>query len=167
MSERWLPVVDYEGLYEVSDLGRVRSLDRTETINNRWGPMTRVKKGRVLSPGRRRGYMTVDLRAPGERPRHHLVHRLVARAFLGPHSDGKGLVLHRNDDPSDNRVSNLRWGNASDNSRDAVRNGVHGQGRKTHCRQGHEYTDANTLYRPNGYRRCRECTRAWNRKAAL
>lgn len=110
MSETWLPVVGYEGFYEVSDHGRVRSLDRVEQINNRWGPMTRVKKGKVLTPGSRRGYLNVDLRAPGERPRHHLVHRLVARAFLGPHPDGKGLVLHRDDDPADNRVGNLRWG---------------------------------------------------------
>ncbi|WP_375283172.1 HNH endonuclease signature motif containing protein [Sphingobium yanoikuyae] len=56
--------------------------------------------------------------------RLHLVHRLVCRAIHGPAPAGKALVLHYNDIKDDNRAENLRWGNASENMADAVRNGI-------------------------------------------
>ena len=158
--ETWKPVVGFEGFYEVSSLGRVRSLDRVEKIRNRWGDMARVKRGKILTPGIRRTYLTVDLRAPGRPMRHYLVHRLVLEAFVGPAPEGKPLALHWNDVPTDNRLENLRWGDEADNAVDAVRNGGHWNASKDRCPRGHEYAR-----RPdNGHRRCRSCERAAMRK---
>lgn len=79
MEESWKPVVGYEGLYEVSDLGRVRSLDRVVKgkRNSKW-----ERKGRILQQvNRGNGYYAVCLHKSGTQKMHH-VHRLVAVAFI-------------------------------------------------------------------------------------
>ena len=85
MNELWQPVVGYEDLYEVSNLGRVRSVDRYIERMNRWGTMNRaLLKGRILRPGRsvcKR--LQVNL-SKNNVPWMVAVHRLVSRAFLGP-----------------------------------------------------------------------------------
>jgi len=70
-------------------------------------------------------------------------------------------VCHNDGDPHNNRVSNLRWGTASENALDAVRHGTHPEARKTHCRRNHPYDEYNTVHRPYAphKRRCRECDR--------
>jgi hypothetical protein len=80
---------------------------------------------------------------------------------VGPRPEGlEGC--HWNDDPTDNRVDNLRWGTRSANVLDSVRNGTHHMARRTHCPQGHAYTPENTyLYPPDGRRACRECRRIY------
>jgi len=96
--ERWLPVVGYEGLYEVSDLGRVRSLRPP-----RGRP--RVAKGGRTS----RGYLAASLSDPRKRkatPRP--VHHLVLEAFVGPCPRG-WLCYHRDGDIANNRLDNLYW----------------------------------------------------------
>jgi hypothetical protein len=142
--EVWLPVVGYEGYYEVSDLGRVRSLRRRgteETIMS-----TRVEP--------HRGYSAIDLRRNNRRKRF-FVHRLVAEAFLGPKPPGM-QTRHLNDMKGDNRLLNLEYGTPSENQMDAVANGVHGQSSKTQCPSGHEYNAENTRLR-GGHRHCRRC----------
>lgn len=161
-SEQWRPVVGYEGLYEVSDHGRVRSLDRT--IQHPLG-MKRLK-GRLMRPSlNRMGYPTVGLsRSGGLRLRR--VHQLVAEAFIGPRPQGQ-MVRHYNDIKTDNHVSNLRYGTYSDNLYDRVRNGNHYNAEKTHCANGHKFTPENTLPRAGrGGRKCRTCTRAEDRAHA-
>lgn len=124
--ENWLPVVGSKGLYEVSDLGRVRSLDRVQTYQR-----LDQYSGRVLTIERhRRGVML----RPGEKPSGHVsvvlgrrlgskdVHFLVLTAFAGPCPVGMEC-LHDNDIASDNRLANLRWGTRSENVLDAIRNG--------------------------------------------
>lgn len=154
--ERWLPVVDWEGLYEVSDRGRVRSVDRT--VPGRWG-LTRLR-GRLLTPSmdgsRKRPHVQLCRCGTVE---HHQVQDLVARAFIGPRTEGHQLC-HWNDISTDNRLSNLRYGTPSDNAYDKVRNGRHNEANKTHCKRGHEFTPENTYIQPstNG-RRCLECKR--------
>ena len=160
--ERWLPVPGWEGLYEGSNRGRVRSLDRV--VERSDGVSQRVRARELKQIRQRSGYMRVTLYGPdggvGVR-----VHRLVALAFLGDPGPGR-QVCHWNDVPDDNRVENLRWGTAADNRRDEVRNGRHANARKTRCPAGHEYTPANTYWarRGNGktFRQCRACRR--NRK---
>lgn len=155
MTEEWLPVVGWEGLYEVSETGRVRSLDRV--VNSRWGK-TRVVPGRELSP-----YMDVDrypvftLAIRGKR-KNRKASRLVAEAFI-PNPDGFRNVLHNDDVKTNNVVTNLRWGTLAENVADSIRNGTHGRASKTHCRRGHEYTLENTRYRPDrpDSRICRKC----------
>lgn len=163
MSERWLPVVGFEGLYEVSDLGHVRSLDRlilrpdarrTKSQFRRGAPMTRF-------PHSQQGHLQVHLSKDG-RGRALSVHVLVLEAFVGPRPVGL-CGLHANDIPTDNRLSNLRWGSISENGYDAVRNGRHPNSRKTHCKHGHEYTPENTGRTGRGTRFCRTCSRGYER----
>lgn len=123
--ERWLPVSGFEGLYEVSDRGRVRSLDRVlpyerrDQYSGRALLIERRRKGQLLRPGRQSdGHVSVSL----GRGHSVNVHILVLQTFVGPCPDGHE-ALHWNDVPDDNRLSNLRWGTRSDNLLDAVRNG--------------------------------------------
>ena len=156
-SSEWLPVVGYEGLYEVSVLGRVRSVDRV--VNGRWGD--RRMGGVVLSPGGS-SRPHVQLCRDGEK-KYVKVSKLVAEAFLGKRP-ADNVLRHLNDDPFDNRLVNLVYGTYSDNAYDSVRNGRHHEANKTRCRYGHEFTPENTYIQPStGGRRCRICKRenAW------
>lgn len=166
MTEQWLPVIGYEGLYEVSSTGRVRSLDREV---NHWRGGKRLVKGRELAAfegnkKRERGYLRVGLYKRAQLRSHH-VHTLVLEAFVGPRPDGM-VCCHRNGVSTDNRLENLRWDTISANALDDVRNGVHPTGSKTHCKRGHEFTTENTILRgPNKvYRACRECANASRRR---
>lgn len=119
--EIWKAVPGFEGLYEVSNLGCVRSLDR-EVICE--GPIkgryVSVKKGRVLRPGPSNfGHMSVVLGRKNTR----MVHELVLRAFVGEPLKGQEC-RHLNGCPSDNRLENLAWGTRSENIRDAVAHGT-------------------------------------------
>lgn len=109
--EIWAPVPGYEDLYEVSDRGRVRGLDRlVERSDGRKIP----HKGRVLKPAHRgRGYLHVVLCRDGVQL-GKTVHSLVAGAFLGPRPDGFD-ILHLDGNMENNDLSNLRYGTRSDN----------------------------------------------------
>ena len=151
--ERWLPVPGWEGLYEVSDQGRVRSVDRWISYPN---GSRRLHFGQLLVPqtAKRTEHVTVSL-ARNSRITRRSVHLLVMLAFVGPRPDGMD-VCHDNGDPADNRLSNLRYGTHSENMYDAVRHGTHYESRRTHCPQKHLYDEANTrLYQ--GRRYCRAC----------
>ena len=164
--EQWLPVVGYEGLYEVSDHGRVRSCDRV--VGRGSGSYT--LPGRVLMQrSDRTGRPLLDLMKAGKR-RTIKVQRMVLEAFVGPRSEGLECC-HYNDIPTDNRLSNLRWDTSTANHLDAVRNGVHPMARKTHCKHGHPFTAENTLTNGAGARECRTCKRErwwqWHQKREI
>ena len=162
-NETWRPILGFEGLYEVSDRGRVRSLDR---LVKRSSSSTRIEKGRIIRPGfgARSGHKSVNLSRDGKKVTRK-VHHLVLEAFVGPAPDG-AQGLHWDDDPANNHLSNLRWGTFSDNAFDKVRNGRHHQTRKTHCPQGHEYNAENTYVIPSRptARYCRACAQERKRK---
>lgn len=106
--EIWRPVQGYEGFYEVSSLGRVRSLDRTITAMGKYGQYgERTYKGKILKPYDSEGYWNVDLIVSGKRTRAG-IHRLMAKAFI-PNPDNLPLVNHINENRKDNRVENLEW----------------------------------------------------------
>lgn len=158
MTEKWLPVYGYENLYEVSDKGRVRSLDRVV----RCGPGTRVVKGQnmtlmKLTSGRHWCAQLSDGRGNN---RKILVHHLVLEAFVCPRPDGM-VGCHNNDDADDNTLENLRWDSQSQNMFDAVRNGRNVNANKTHCPQGHLLVPS--PWEP-GRRYCQECRKYVSRR---
>lgn len=103
--ESWKPVPGYEAKYQVSDLGRVRSI-------NHWDGR-RTVRGKTLAPGKSAsGHMSVAI---GRRNTKQ-VHALVMLAFVGPKPQGLE-VLHLNHTPSDNRLCNLKYGTRSENLR--------------------------------------------------
>lgn len=107
--ESWKPIAGYEGLYEVSDHGRVRSLDHTRTFSNRWGGTNSATvKGRILKPQpQRTGYLHVGLCKDGV-VKYERVHRLVATAFLD-NPGGLPEVNHKDEDKANNGANNLEW----------------------------------------------------------
>ena len=156
--EKWKDVVGYGGLYEVSNQGHVRSLDR-ESIDS--SGRKRSTKGRMLKGSKREsGYRHVIL-YQGDSRKTKLVHRLVLEAFVGPAPKGMAC-RHLNGDPTDNRLENLAWGTTSTNNRDMVTHGTHRQSRKTHCPRGHKLDHPNLV--PSslkiGQRACLACMRA-------
>ncbi|WP_168436327.1 HNH endonuclease [Microbacterium sp. K5D] len=147
--ETWKAVVGHEGIYEVSDQGRVKRI----------APGSGTHPGRILSPMvDYKGYLYVRIGG-----RMNRIHRLVAAAFFGP-SDM--LVRHLDGNPLNNSVSNVRYGTPLENSADRIEHGRHrrnGRLERTQCRYGHEYTPDNTIIRrqvgKRPYRGCRECRR--------
>jgi hypothetical protein len=155
--ERWAWVPDYEGLYRVSDRGCVWSMPRATT---RGGPLKQTPNGL--------GYIFLTLTKNGKQ-RLHPVHRLVLAAFAGPCPEGQE-ARHLDGDASNNRWApgneaetmaaggNLMWGTHTENIADKRRHGTVWQLNVTHCPQGHEYTEENTLVH-NGRRICLICKR--------
>lgn len=124
MTELWKPVVGFEGSYEVSDQGRVRSLDRPVAVVGRWGTdETRTYKGRLLKQNRAgtAKYNAVALADRG-RVKTFLVHHLVLNSFVGPANGREGR--HLNCDNYDNRLANLTWGTKRENREDSRREGT-------------------------------------------
>lgn len=155
MDEQWRPVLGYEGYYEVSDFGRVRSLDRI-------GAQGRRYQGTILAQMRgRTGYRQVNLHCSGQVT--HLVHRLVLLAFAGPAPEGME-VRHRNGDRADNTLANLAWGTHLENMRDQREHGTHKNSVKTHCPAGHPYAGDNLKIEKSGTRRCTVCRRESSRR---
>lgn len=123
--ETWKDIPGYEGYYQVSDRGRVQSLPRTVTRDGR--PYRRLP-GRALRPqSQNSGHLHVSLCKGGRKLCR--VHRLVLEAFVGPCPPG-GECLHRNGNPADNRLENLRWGTHRENQDDMARHGTSCQGER-------------------------------------
>src|SRR6266576_797367 len=105
MNETWRAVIGYEGLYEVSDLGRVRSLP----TNDRWR-----RNGRILNQATHpNGYKQVGLSNAFRRKRTWTVHHLVLTAFIGPRPVGLES-RHLDGNPGNNTPGNLAWGTRSE-----------------------------------------------------
>ncbi|MGH8235483.1 MAG: HNH endonuclease [Steroidobacteraceae bacterium] len=124
--ERWLPVVGYEGLYEVSSEGPVRGLDRL--IGHPKGGM-RLWRGKLLKATvRPDGYREVSLCRDGVRT-VRTAHSVVAEAFHGP-CPPRHEVAHDNGRRGDNRASNLLWKTRKDNHADKIRHGTTNRGER-------------------------------------
>lgn len=92
--EIWKDIEGYEGLYQVSNYGRVKSLNK--------------RKGRILKPAKDKGgYLRVALHKQGTQ-KHYKIHRLVAQAFI-PNPQNLPQVNHKDENPTNNTVQNLEW----------------------------------------------------------
>ena len=160
-TEIWKPLPEWEGFYEISSHGQIRSVDRTLPDGRRY-------RGKMLSPySLPSGYRKVNLARDGKRfPKY--MHRLVLETFHGPCPEGME-TRHLNGDRSDNRVENLKWGTPTENNLDIVAHGRHNEARKTHCPQGHPLSTVNLVARKG--RKCLSCSRAhalvWRRPEFL
>lgn len=156
-SEQWLPVVGWEGYYEVSDHGRVRSVDRKSVFRD---GRTMFLKGRVLrTVATPYGHLSVGLKRNGTR-KTAKVHRLVLEAFVGPAPEGMECC-HNNGDAADNRLGNLRWDSSSANKWDIIKHGRSAHKNKTHCKFGHPLDAPNLIasQAKMGRRACLACSR--------
>lgn len=109
MTEKWKQIESFDGVYEVSDSGRVRSFKRPS------------RQGAILSQGWKGNlkYKVVVLSKKGAKT-HLKIHRLVLETFIGPCPNGME-ACHNNGINTDNRLSNLRWDTHSENLRDKKR----------------------------------------------
>lgn len=120
MEEIWKDIEGYEGFYQVSNLGQIKSLDRYIKCKN---GAERYMKGRILNHTvnkKRRGYCEISLHMNGKEKRYK-VHRLVALAFL-PNPYNKPEVNHKDEDKENNRVDNLEWVTSKENANHGSRN---------------------------------------------
>jgi NUMOD4 motif. len=153
----WLPVLGFEGRYEVSDKGEVASLP-TPTWNRR----SIIAQVRNVARG---GYWYVTLHRDGKQFSRK-VHQIVCEAFHGSRPDG-AVTRHLDGNPTNNVPSNLAWGTYTQNQLDTVAHGRHHNASKTHCIHGHPLSGENLGINKNrGGRFCRECARRAKRKYA-
>lgn len=160
MLETWKSVVDFEGLYDVSSVGRVRSLDHytVDTLQRK-----RLFRGQLLNtwPADDNKHLIVTLTKAGRHYRF-FVHVLVATTFIGPcppgfeccHDDGNGL---------NNWIGNLRWDTRSNNNYDRARHGTDWARNKTTCPLNHLLQHPNLIkwhWEKRGIRGCLACSRA-------
>lgn len=162
-TDRWRPVPEWEGAYEVSDQGRVRSMPRWAWSSRGKGHWFKAG-GIVLSPGIVSGYARVVLQRD-KAIKNVSIHRLVLLAFVGPCPAGME-ACHHDDDRLNNVLTNLRWDTKPANCADRTRNGGSPNALKTHCPKGHPYSPENTVL-DHGSRRCRTCRRLhWKKESA-
>ena len=144
---QWMPVVGFEGVYEVSDVGEVK---RTST-------------GKIMSPWMSHdGYPMVTMNSSG-RKKHTKISRAVGEAFLDEPDNPRAVwVLHTNGDRKNNRVRNLRWGTPQDNTDDMMRQGNNWRLSKDTCAGGHLYDGVRLKYGKK-HRDCSTCSKEGDR----
>ena len=125
MKEVW-KLIDYKNvpsIYEVSNLGGIRRLSHKLKTKNQFGLWNAVREEKVLRPCENSGGYLMFRLTVGGKKQVHLVHRIVATAFI-PNPEGKPCVNHKDFNKSNNCVSNLEWVTYRENTLHATQNGV-------------------------------------------
>lgn len=150
--EEWRPVPGFEGSYDVSDLGNVRSVTRLVNYSDGRRRIYPGKPCRIWLGPRR--YLMVSM----GRGKNYYVHLLVAVAFHGTRPQGL-VACHGIGGAFDNRASNLRWDTARENNLDRGRHGTDSKRNQETCLRGHELGGRNLRVSPTalGLRECRAC----------
>ena len=131
LDEVWKDIPGFRDVYQVSNLGRVRSKDHYVFASN---GMKRIQYGRILRTAiSKKGYVQVSIMIDSNKRFHTGVHRLVAKCFI-PEINGKDQVNHIDGDKLNNKVDNLEWCNNSENQKHAVFNNLinHNYGENHH-----------------------------------
>jgi hypothetical protein len=122
--EIWKDIPEYEGFYQVSNIGNIKSLDRYVEVNRKGGLFYTKKEGRTILPNiDRYGYKKLNLYHNKYNRKTFTVHRLVAIAFI-PNPENYDQINHIDGDKLNNHVDNLEWCNAKQNHTHAVKNGL-------------------------------------------
>ena len=159
-AEEWRAIPGWEGYYEASSAGRLRSLDRFVPVKS---SKPRRVRGRVLKPRMHKGYLITNLVRDG-RLRTRSVHQLVIAAFKGLPREGM-VTRHLDGNALNNAIENLEYGTPSENVQDSIAHGTHWLASRSECLAGHAYTPENTGRKPTGARRCLTCKLAAARRA--
>lgn len=157
LQEVWRAVPGWEGVYEASSFGRIRSLGR---IVQRGGRDMRVRE-KILAPNvHHSGYLRVNLSHNGRRS-EQLVHWIVAATFHGERPLGME-IRHLDGDQTNNAAANLRYGTSRENKNDIKDHGTHAMRARTHCPFGHPLVGSNLVKSEarRGHRKCRACNSA-------
>jgi hypothetical protein len=121
--EIWKDISDYEGLYQASSLGRIRSLDRYKITKNRYGKIKAKIKGIFLKPSiNHDGYYEIVLSKNGKSKMFRL-HRVIAKTFLD-NLENKPQVNHIDGNKLNNNINNLEWCTCKENINHAWENGL-------------------------------------------
>lgn len=134
-AEVWKDVAGYEGLYQVSDMGRVKSMPHVVRRKSKWDEglfIEHVSKECIMSPDVARGYERVRL-FKGGKVKRFLVHRLVAEAFIPNNDKSKTIINHLDGNKRNNTVGNLEWCDNSRNVRHAYEMGLRRINEKHPC----------------------------------
>lgn len=131
IAELWRPVKGYEGIYEVSNYGNLKSLSRTIILKNGTRRRLKTKILKPISLGNYHGYQLTN----SEGTKKHYIHRLVCKAFIGEPIEDNATVNHKDGNKYNNKLSNLEWSSYSDNLKHAYRNSLN-----KHSGERHHYT---------------------------
>jgi hypothetical protein len=121
MNEIWKDIKGYEGMYQISNIGRVKSLKRITRFKNR--DSVRIEEEKILKLAKHhKGYLKAQLRK-NDKLKRYFIHRLVAEAFI-PNPHNKETVNHKDGDKSNNTVENLEWMTNQENMKHAYDTGI-------------------------------------------
>jgi len=124
MKTIWIDIGGYEGLYQISSYGKIKSVARRSSpYNNNGTTTTNTVRSRILKLTKNRGYYRVCLCKKGV-SKVYPIHRLVAIAFIS-NLDNKPEINHKNGIKTDNRIENLEWCTRKENADHASKNGLY------------------------------------------
>lgn len=158
--EEWRSIPGWDGFYEVSDHGGIRSVERVVVKVD--GRVTRYKGRPIKQRTDDFGYKHAQLLKRGK-AKQMRVHRAVLLAFVGEPPNENDVCRHLDGNTSNNRLENLAWGTQRDNMLDMVAHGRSEKAKRTHCPRGHELSPPNLVPSKLPHRNCLACSRAQSR----